>query len=150
MVDIVVLCDIEESVVELQDVFFYGIDDLCQVIDYNCCLCEVVVCEVDVIIDLQVECYMVWCCMLGVCNLVVDMCYYVEVYCDEVLEKVCGMFVCGKLLDEVFVFLVNMFINKLLYYFSVVLCEVVFSGDLDLLYVVGWLYGLDCEIGEGQ
>lgn len=138
--DLVVLCDIEVEVGMFNDVFFYIVDDLECVVEDNCCGCCEVVVEVEVIIDLQVLCY-VEIQQVSVYQVFLwQLCVFGEVICVELLECVCQQLVNGKFVDEVLELLVYGLINCLLYLLIVVLCVVVLSGDVDLICVVECLF----------
>lgn len=88
MVDIVVLCDIELEVGELDDVYFYSVDDFYEVVVENFKSCQGVVQVVEELVGSGVVEFMQCLCELVVVDVLCVYWQQVECLCDEELGKV--------------------------------------------------------------
>jgi glutamyl-tRNA reductase len=142
MVDIAVPGDIARDVAELDDVYFYTVDDLQEVIEENLKSRQDAAKQAEEIIDVQVEHFMSWVRSLDAVPAVRAYREHAEAVGARELEKASRQLASGKDPQEVMESLTRSLINKLAHEPSVNLRQAIVDGQTGLLDAVRSLFRL--------
>ncbi|NNG12449.1 MAG: glutamyl-tRNA reductase [Halobacteria archaeon] len=142
MVDIAVPGDIARDIAELDDVYFYTVDDLQEVIKENLKSRQDAAEQAEEIIDVQVEHFMSWVRSLDAVPAVRAYREHAEAVGTQELEKASRQLASGKDPQEVMESLTRNLINKLAHEPSVNLRQAIVDGQTGLLDAVRSLFRL--------
>jgi glutamyl-tRNA reductase len=142
MVDIAVPGDISRDIAELDDVYFYTVDDLQEVIEENLKSRQDAAEQAEEIIDVQVEHFMSWVRSLDAVPAVRAYREHAEAVGAQELEKASRQLARGKDPQEVMESLTRNLINKLAHEPSVNLRQAIVDGQTGLLDAVRSLFRL--------
>ncbi|MDH5360660.1 MAG: glutamyl-tRNA reductase [Gammaproteobacteria bacterium] len=143
MVDIAVPRDIEASIIELEDIYLYTVDNLTSIIQEGMRSRQAAAEQAEEMIESQVVHFMGWMRSLEAVKLIRDYRQSAEQQRDEQLNKALGQLSNGKPAEDVIKELANGLTNKLIHKPTIEMNQAAYAGNNELLAAAQQLLGIE-------